>query len=608
VTAPVTDDRQAAAAAFAAWASLQRAAPRNAGALFRDVTVSHEVIGLLNTELSGRRVYWRSVGASSKSRITFPTVAIETIDAWNVEALPLRQESNHVAICDECNGDKKIVCRDCGGRGTSMCPACRGGRKMYGYASNGSRRLLNCTTCRGKGELDCNNCRRGFATCQTCGGEGRVQRWIELETWQRSIALRHPEAVARRFGWDENPDSRDIAADAEVVCDIERPHRLTPADLGSLAPEWLTVLAPALKPGERVARQRLRVTRFPTYSVAYRLGANEEHVAFAGRRLVPPPDDIPNGLTQRAGKLRVLRYALLACAIVSLLFAFGRGAFYRSAATSISVAAFAVMLATIYGAAADWTAGRRRTREWLFASAAALLVAIGFAIAALPRLAHAERLITLGNTDDAESELAALGTDANADVWNDLRVAQIHGASDIDAARAVLANIRADAPQRGNAVEEFDRVILRNAESAARAQLFEKAAGALAQLSDRARGWPESIAAARDICLPLARAKIANGEWRAAGDAIESARQLGAEAADIDPFAASLHAAAVDAARNASRIGDVESRMKARLAAEEIFTSWERAGGVYGSDELVALRVAMARDVSIVEKKKRRAG
>src|SRR5205085_3886856 len=159
---------------------------------------------LLNTELSGRRVYWRSVGASSKSRITFPTVAIETIDAWNVEALPLRQESNHVAICDECNGDKKIVCRDCGGRGTSMCPACRGGRKMYGYASNGSRRLLNCTTCRGKGELDCNNCRRGFATCQTCGGEGRVQRWIELETWQRSIALRHPEAVARRFGWDEN--------------------------------------------------------------------------------------------------------------------------------------------------------------------------------------------------------------------------------------------------------------------------------------------------------------------------------------------------------------------------------------------------------------------
>ncbi|HEX2121245.1 MAG TPA: hypothetical protein VHL59_06340, partial [Thermoanaerobaculia bacterium] len=152
VTTSGSDDRQAAArAAFARWASLQAGSPRDVDSLVETVDLSHDHAGLLATEVQGRRVVWKSVPASGRSRVTASPVAIETIDPWSVEAGPLRERSDHISICDACGGERRVACAACRGSGKRVCAACAGQRKMYGYTANGAYRLLNCTTCRGKG-------------------------------------------------------------------------------------------------------------------------------------------------------------------------------------------------------------------------------------------------------------------------------------------------------------------------------------------------------------------------------------------------------------------------------------------------------------------------
>lgn len=608
VSAPLIDDRHLAEAAFACWAAAQPHAPREVASLFRDVSVSHEPVGLLATEIAGRRVFWRSVPANGKARVTFPTVAIETVDAWTADAIPLRDRSNHIAICDDCGGNRKVTCGRCGGRGSWVCPSCNGARKAYGYASNGSRRLLNCVTCRGKGEVDCDDCRRGVASCAACGGEGRVQRWIELETWQRVVASRHPQALADRFGWDDDPTTDAIARDTDVTFDITRTRALTPTDLGSVPQQWLAALAPPLKPGERVMRQRMRIARLPVYNVAYRLNENDEHVAFTGRQLAPPPQGTPNALSARAEKLRSLRQLMFAIAIAGVLIAFGRGAFYRSVATSISVVGFIALLASLYGAYAESTALRRRTREWLIAAAASFVIIIAFTLFARPRLAHAQELVAAADVDAAEEELNALGDDVPANVWADFRVAQIRATNDVDAARAALAQIPAELPQHAIAAAAVDDVLLRAANQYAKQQLLAKAAESLAMLSGSALRRPATIDAARTIYVPLAQREIRNGAWSDAAASIAAAKRLGVPTTELDDSIAALHRAGSDAARKASRVNDAQKRLTLRLSAEQILSSWEIAAGASGSAELTALRSAMAHDVAAAEKNARRRG
>jgi len=334
-----TDEGQAARAAFAAWASQQAAAPREPASLVTAVDRSAEYVGMLSTEIAGRRVGWKSVPANSRARISAPRIGIERIEAWDVEAVSLQQQSDHIAVCDLCAGQGRVSCASCGGIGKTTCKTCGGQRKMYGYAANGSRRLLNCTTCRGKGEVDCPDCRRGIATCHACAGEGRVQRWIELESWHRALASVHPEGLAQRFGWSATPPNDAIVRDGDVVADVERPHRLASTDLDPVLAQWLGVLAPPLATGERVARQRLRVVRLMMTTVGYRVGAQEYGAIFSGKRLLAPPADPTSAFARRAARLRALLVALLVGAALFAIFSLGRGFFYWSVPTLLSIGA-----------------------------------------------------------------------------------------------------------------------------------------------------------------------------------------------------------------------------------------------------------------------------
>ena len=605
MTPPANDD-EAVRDAFVRWASLQAAAPPHAEALIENVEIAHEYAGLLDTEIDGRRVVWKSVSAAARARVTVPGIAIGDVDPWTIDPVALRQGSDHIAVCSTCGGEKKLRCTACSGGGKTRCGACNGQRKAYGYASNGAYRLLNCTACRGKGEIECAHCRRGVAVCTTCAGEGRLQCWMEVEKWQRSVSKSYPETVARQFAWEERPANEALAGDAELLNDVSRPHALTRVDAASIPEQWLAVLRPEVTAEERVSGERLRIVRVPKRVVHYRLGSAVDSVTFHGRRLRDPDPAAQTAFDRRAARLRKLRIVLGAIAIVIVVASLARDSFFRSVPTLVSLLACLGALVAIDRAAADWTAARIHTRALLIGAATSLIVAIAFAIAALPRAAHAQQLIAAGDVASAESELVALHDEASPARWADLNVARIRQSRGIDAARAALAQIPRTLPQYAVAARAVDERILETAREDAKQRQWSDATAALALLSRDARNRPEAAAVAESVCIPSASADVDRGDWSSAADAIVTARRMGVRAAALEPLDATIRSAAISADEKARHASDAKQRLRQRLTAESAFVSWERATENWGTPPLIALRVAMARDVAAVERGERR--
>lgn len=605
---PATDDE--VLLAFRRWVSVRPAAPRHVTSLIEHVEISHGYAGLLDTEIHSRRLDWASVPVPSRTRLTRPAVADVDIDVWTVEPHSLRERTLHIAVCHHCAGGKKVRCDACGGSGKSVCGACNGQRKAYGRASNGAYRLLNCTVCRGKGETDCRHCRRGTAVCSHCAGEGRLQRWRQIEPWQRATHGIHPQTVGADFAWQESPTNETVARDAELVIDIDQPHPLTPDDLaghcgdhlaGTYA-EWLSVLHVDITAEERIVRQRLRVARIPARRVHYRVGNDHDHVTFTGCRLLPAATADDDAFARRAVRLRALRVVLALLGIAVIVASLARGAFFRSFSTFLSLLACCAGLVYIHVAAADWTGARLRTRPWVILSVASLSAAIGFAVAALPRLGHARQLIADGRFGDAEDELRALPGGVPPSAWADLRLERVRHSTDIESARRTMAEIPSASPQHQMAGDAVDRLILATARDEARKSRWSDASASLAELSDRARGRPEAVTLAESVCVAAARASIGRGQWPAAALAIATARRVGVTDAALEPLQGAIHTTAVETAEAARRRDDVHERFRLRLLAEAAFVAWEISTGNSGTAPLMALRTAMARDLTVIER------
>jgi hypothetical protein len=221
-----------------------------------------------------------------------------------------------------------------------------------------------------------------------------VQRWIELESWRRAISDARPEGIAHALRWPPNAAADALASDADVLLDVDKPHRLTLSDLGAAPMQWLSQLSPALQSGERIARQHLRIARLPIHTVRYRLGDTIDRVPFTGHRLVPPPANSRSAFSDRAARLRSLRWLLLSVFLVIVLVSLGRGLAYWTVPTLLSLIATAGALVAINGGVAEWTAARRSTHRWLLACAMFLAVAIGCAVAAKPRAVETEQVAT----------------------------------------------------------------------------------------------------------------------------------------------------------------------------------------------------------------------
>ena len=599
-----TPDDEAVRDAFVRWVSLQAAPPGSPASLIDHFELSHEYAGLLETDVQGRRVVWKEVPAASRTRVTKPASA--DVDPWTIESVPLRQASIHIAVCHACAGDKRIRCATCGGTGKTLCSTCNGQRKAYGHASNGAYRLLNCTLCRGKGDVECAQCKRGVAICSTCAGEGRLQRWMEIESWQRLVSKTHPQTIALQFAWDDSPTNDALERDAELLAEVDWPHQLTPDDIAGISQEWLSVLRPEIASDERIARQRLRIARVPTRCVHYRLGDRDHRVAFTGLRLLDPISTSDTAFDRRAATLRALRILLIAVAIVIAIASLARDAFFRSIPTFLSLLGCCAALIATDSAAADWTAARLHTQGRLVIGASCLVVAILFAGAALPRVGHARRLITSGQLDDAEAELRVLHGDASPSLWGDLRLARVRQATEIAAARKALDEIPRTLPQYELATRAVDQLILSTARDGARTHKWSEASAALALLSDGARGRPEAVAVAESVCVRSANESIARRDWPGASKALLAARRVGVASAALEPLNGAIRSAAVAAVANAERSHDGRTRLQQRLAAEATYVAWESAVENWGTPALIALRTAMARDVTAIEHSKRR--
>ncbi|HVE73303.1 MAG TPA: hypothetical protein VNI54_18185 [Thermoanaerobaculia bacterium] len=415
--------------------------------------MTDDYIGLFVTQWQGRRAVWKSVPSSGQVRPQSRSLSMQ-VDAWAIDELEIRRQSDHVAVCSACNGEGKVSCATCGANGKVLCMECNGARKMYGYASNGARRLLNCTRCRGKGEVDCATCRRGIAVCATCNGERRVQRWIEVERWSRADAGAHPAALARHYGLTGLSANRAIEPVGAVIKEIERPHGIEAADAPGVPRQWLEIL-PRPQPGERVVQQKLRVVRIPRLTVSYTLGRARGEVEFSGLNLRPPAPGTSDIFAARRSTLRNLAGLLVLIFITAAIFVVARGPFYWSLPSALALATILITFVCIWFAVANATGARRHVVGWSAGAFAALLLAALFTWIGRPTEEHAAQAIAAGSLDAAAQELAALGAGEDDPIWADLHLARITQTSDLGAIRRELARIPRHLPQHAAAVRTY---------------------------------------------------------------------------------------------------------------------------------------------------------
>jgi hypothetical protein len=462
--------------AFARWAAQFAGCPPNPESLVYDVDAVDDHFAVLTTTWEGRRARWKSVPCNARERVSQPPLIAEgMVDPWTADERDLRARSEHIAICDGCSGEGKTRCGTCSGDGKLLCDTCKGQRKQYGYAANGAYRLLNCAACRGKGELDCVECRRGVAVCSVCAGEKRVQRWIAIERWQRTST-------------SEYPPSHDLQGD--LAATIDQPRALTRFDLGTIAPDWLERLTPGpAQPGERIARQQLRITRVPRLITYYRVGEVDETAEFSGAQLVPLQASPPASFTARARRLRATTALLVTLGLVAAIFHLGRGLFWWNGWSLAAIAAMAMSFAFAYRAVAEHTAARRRTKHWLNASFAALLLMFLFVFLARPTAAHVRSLIAAGDLSAAERELRALDS-GDASFWADIHLARIRATKDLEVARTELAKIPRNLPQFATGAELVDAMVVAEAMRKVKASEYMNAAALLETLNEPGRGRP----------------------------------------------------------------------------------------------------------------------
>lgn len=599
--------RAVGARAFAAWAEPYDP-PSNAAELIESTVLSEEHVALLQTDWHGRRAVWATVPYAGSARAGVAARDPSNVDAWDEDETALRRTTEHIALCDTCGGKGKTECAECGGSGHDTCRTCNGASKEYGYASNGSRRLLNCPTCRGKGRTDCIACRRGIAPCRICSGEKRLQKWIAIEKSSRTETAEVPPALAAHFGWTGASNMTDLEAEGRVVLSVEKPWRLRQQDLGSLHESWLQQLtartaSPAAS--ERVARQHLRVVSIPRLRVTYRVGSETDVIEAVGMRLRISEASRHGLLPGRASNLRLLRRFLVAAAAIALIVYFSRGVFYWSASSAAAAACFSIMLIALYGFAKDRMTSRRHVPRWFGAMLLFAAATAGLVWNASPRTSRAAQAIRNGSLDAAERELKALGDASTPSLWADLHLARIRATNSYETALAEAAKITAGLSQAAIAHALADQLIVKAATVEMHAGRPATAATILLRASPSLARSPEVIALANEIFPSLAVRSVAKQDWRAAADALRSARQFGVDVG-VTQTARDLRAEALRLTTTALATADARKRLDRSIAAERLWVAWEVATGAENTPALLRVRASMARDVTFLESRRRR--
>jgi hypothetical protein len=184
--------------------------------------------------------------------------------------------------CRRCHGERSVACRSCNGWGSGRCPHCHGNGMVPQGATS-----VRCRPCDGRGTLPCADCTmgrepcpdceaEGQCDCPRCGGDGRVGRHAVVTQTFLGVAAR---SVVGAEGVPSQVLESITAAACEPlpVMHLEAPE-LDPAGLaqevahpalGAAAAQLLAEETARATEGQRVARQRLVVRRYPVWRVAY---------------------------------------------------------------------------------------------------------------------------------------------------------------------------------------------------------------------------------------------------------------------------------------------------------------------------------------------------
>lgn len=486
---------------FAAWAHPLAMAPADLSGLVRSLELRTRRIGRLSSEVAERHATWREIPGTGSAAPTGANVSLDSIDLWSASVETLRSTSRHIASCGKCSGEGHGSCGSCGGTTRAVCAGCNGAGKAYGIASNGSRRLMNCKECRGKKEVPCTACTKGQATCATCRGSGRLERWIEVEEKVRYDVQIEPDGEmtrAYRWGQDGVPATRDeIEADAKIVTEVVSATALTHDDIAKqVAPDWIAAhwqkLQPKLNPKEHIRKQSFWLLEVPSIELSYTLGSSPPTIiSFEGLRMLAPPASLDKQFEARARKIRRIRPLLIGFAAAVPLAYLIRGAYFWNLWVAALALCMAAVLIAVDGFLRESTLGRPSTRRWSLAVAVGAALVCGLAIGTEPSARAAKRHIGAGNFERAKTELAALDTRQDgsyASLWADLRLAEMLKGNDLETVLRQAAQIPESLPQRAAANRHVFDVLSHHVLESLSAGKTEPAEAALTQVSATFQG------------------------------------------------------------------------------------------------------------------------
>jgi hypothetical protein len=584
--------KRAARVVFSGWTARLPKAPQHSDDLVRGIEVHRQYVARLETAIEGRRFVERTAVAPVRAPLSGPAIEVTSLDPWNPPA-DLGLQTKAVTTCRGCGGEGRVACSNCGGRGRVACLACAGAGKYYGTTANGAHRMLNCKGCKGKGTVTCGTCIKGITECAACGGSRKVESWFDVEWWKRDEVL------------DEPPG--EPFAESPVVVNIAASGAITPAQVPSSVPhECWSQLRSALQPGERITRQRLVIAERPSVRVSYAVRGVTDAVTFVGPKLLVRADAHDQAFTARAKLLSRIKI-MLAIIPASLTVSYAaRGPYFVGNRAGLlvagAVASAAGFALCVYAMTWYATLRRRAARAWGVAAVAAMIAAVGFAIAVEPSVARAQGYLASGQLDAAEAELEALGPatePALASTWADLHLKQTLVSSSCASAAAIAARIPNALPQHAAAVGHADELAIREATRELERRDPGAASAALDCASPAARDGQVGRKISAEIKLAAGDACLRTSDWKCVFARADEADRLGgtADAAALrDRGLAAVQATFrqdVTAARSEKKL---EDRARLEHAALDLWALYLATRQAKKPTGIAALKISVARD------------
>jgi hypothetical protein len=141
-----------------------------------------EMLVRVATEIQRREVVEQRIADTEGRHPLSRRIDPRSVDPWTLANRELREGTEDVETCPQCQGSGGVGCAACHGSALARCSACGG----TGSAAASGGSPARCATCRGSGSLACGQCGgRGGVACNACEGSGQQLVWFEWRQTSR---------------------------------------------------------------------------------------------------------------------------------------------------------------------------------------------------------------------------------------------------------------------------------------------------------------------------------------------------------------------------------------------------------------------------------------